>query len=48
MRGSSMRRLGWIAVCAVLAGCPKGKEEVADAGPKAWGTGTKDAVIPGA
>jgi hypothetical protein len=28
-----MRRLGWIAVCAVLAGCPKGKEEVADAGP---------------
>jgi hypothetical protein len=28
-----MRRLGWIAVCAVLAGCPKGKDEVADAGP---------------
>ncbi len=27
-----MRRLGWIAVCAVLAGCPKGKDEVADAG----------------
>lgn len=28
-----MRRLGWIAVCAVLAGCPKGKDEVPDAGP---------------
>ncbi|MFL5349610.1 MAG: ABC transporter substrate-binding protein [Hyalangium sp.] len=29
-----MRHLGWIAVCAVLAGCPKkGQEEVADAGP---------------
>jgi hypothetical protein len=28
-----MRRLGWIAVCAVLAGCPKGKDEGADAGP---------------
>ncbi|MBN1206580.1 MAG: ABC transporter substrate-binding protein [Myxococcaceae bacterium] len=27
-----MRRLGWIAVCAVLAGCPKGKDEAADAG----------------
>ncbi|ADO73463.1 hypothetical protein [Stigmatella aurantiaca] len=28
-----MRRLVWIAVCAALAGCPKGKEEVPDAGP---------------
>jgi len=28
-----MRRLGWILVCAVLAGCPKGKDEGADAGP---------------
>jgi hypothetical protein len=29
-----MRSLGWIVVCAVLAGCPpKGKDEVADAGP---------------
>ncbi len=28
-----MRRLGWIAVCAVLAGCPKGNDEVPDAGP---------------
>lgn len=28
-----MRRLGWIVLCAVLAGCPKGKEEAADAGP---------------
>jgi hypothetical protein len=28
-----MRRLGWIVVCAVLAGCPKGKDEVPDAGP---------------
>jgi hypothetical protein len=28
-----MRRLGWIAVCAVLAGCPKGKDEGPDAGP---------------
>jgi hypothetical protein len=27
-----MRRLGWIAVCAVLAGCPKGKDEGLDAG----------------
>src|SRR5512140_2833302 len=34
MRANAMRRLGWIAVCAVLAGCPKkGQEEVADAGP---------------
>lgn len=28
-----MRRLGWILVCAALAGCPKGKDEVPDAGP---------------
>ncbi|MDY7229758.1 ABC transporter substrate-binding protein [Hyalangium rubrum] len=28
-----MRRLCWIAMCAVLAGCPKGKEEAPDAGP---------------
>lgn len=28
-----MRRLGWIVVCAALAGCPKGKDEVPDAGP---------------
>ncbi|SEN24091.1 hypothetical protein SAMN05444354_1356 [Stigmatella aurantiaca] len=28
-----MRRLVWIAVCAALSGCPKGKEEVPDAGP---------------
>jgi hypothetical protein len=35
MRGEVMRRLVWIAVCAALAGCPKGKEEVPDAGPPA-------------
>ena len=28
-----MRRLSWILVCAALAGCPKGKDEVPDAGP---------------
>jgi hypothetical protein len=28
-----MRRLGWIVLCAVLAGCPKDKDEAADAGP---------------
>jgi hypothetical protein len=28
-----MRRLGWIVLCTVLAGCPKGKDEGVDAGP---------------
>jgi len=33
MRANAMRRLGVIAVCAVLAGCPpKGKDEAPDAG----------------
>jgi hypothetical protein len=35
-----MRRVGWIAVCAVLAGCPKGKDEVPDAGPVVAGPDT--------
>jgi len=33
MRENAMRRLGWIVLCAALAGCPKGKEEAPDAGP---------------
>jgi hypothetical protein len=33
MRANAMRHLGWIVLCTVLAGCPKGKDETVDAGP---------------
>ncbi|HLM45875.1 MAG TPA: ABC transporter substrate-binding protein, partial [Myxococcaceae bacterium] len=32
-----MRRLGWVCLCALLAGCPKKDTEVADAGPVVTG-----------
>ncbi|HEX8440144.1 ABC transporter substrate-binding protein [Archangium sp.] len=32
-----MRRLGWICLCALLAGCPKKDSEVPDAGPVVTG-----------